>query len=429
MASPKNLQAVTCILLSLLAFAALCAASQSPNNVMLYKRLDKRLVWGRQPSSSGSDTVSSMTLDGMNIILAGQTKSRPLNGVKSEYGFWIAKYTLQGEVIWRKQLRVGSETDALNHIAADANHCLYIVGSATGSIYTDGNQKTGAFLAKLTPKGNLLWADHLGSAEGDIAQGIAIDKSDGCICVDGSTQGTLFNKSSGATDIFVSKYDVEGHLIWGKQIGNGFFSAANQICSDRLGNLYIVGEAEHLFGNGCGGSDAFVAKLDSAGRMLWGRQFGTPSRDYATSVASDAADNVYVVGTQQVGTRSGNGFVVKYSGGGQNLWSQRWLLPNDNAASDVAMGTKGDIIVVGGATGSLFGKMHGIGDVVVAKYSSRGVLKWGSQFGVNGGQAASAVAVDGSGRIFISGQTSGNLFSQASVKRIGFDYFLAELRP
>ena len=42
--------------------------------------------------------------------------------------------------------------------------------------------------------------------------------------------------------------------------------------------------------------DAWVAKYDAAGHVLWKRQLGTADYDYASGVATDAAGNVYLTG-------------------------------------------------------------------------------------------------------------------------------------
>ena len=45
-----------------------------------------------------------------------------------------------------------------------------------------------------------------------------------------------------------------------------------------------------------GVQDAWVAKYDAAGHVLWKRQFGTETADDANGVTTDTAGNVYITG-------------------------------------------------------------------------------------------------------------------------------------
>src|SRR3712207_3259614 len=46
-----------------------------------------------------------------------------------------------------------------------------------------------------------------------------------------------------------------------------------------------------------GQGDSFIRKYNISGKLLWGRQFGTPYFDLASSVGSDQSDNAYMAGT------------------------------------------------------------------------------------------------------------------------------------
>lgn len=45
-----------------------------------------------------------------------------------------------------------------------------------------------------------------------------------------------------------------------------------------------------------GGEDAFLARFDPSGKLLWLRQFGTPLNDGVFGLTLDSAGNAYVTG-------------------------------------------------------------------------------------------------------------------------------------
>jgi len=90
------------------------------------------------------------------------------------------------------------------------------------------------------------------------------------------------------------------------------------------GNVYLVGYTYGgLDGNiNTGASDLFVVKYNSSGTKQWTKQLGSSSRDYDYGVATDSSRNVYVSGDTYGGldnnTNAGYNdlFVVKYNSSG-----------------------------------------------------------------------------------------------------------------
>ena len=90
--------------------------------------------------------------------------------------------------------------------------------------------------------------------------------------------------------------------LWLKRFG-GFASDyaesyAQDVTTDHSNNIYIAG---YIFGSLPGSSsagleDIFIAKYDSSGTQSWIEQFGTSTRDYATSIATDSSGNAYIGG-------------------------------------------------------------------------------------------------------------------------------------
>ncbi|MCS6978295.1 MAG: tandem-95 repeat protein [Gemmatales bacterium] len=159
------------------------------------------------------------------------------------------------------------------------------------------------------------WAQSYGSAEADAGQAIAFDTSGnvlvggffgGSVDFDANPTGAFTLTSSGLSDGFVLKLTGTGVILWARPVGGYLADRIHDVQSDALGNVYYVGSFSDIVDfdpldgiyklGSAGGTDAFVAKLDSAGRFQWAVTAGGVSDDSAEAVALDAARNVFVAG-------------------------------------------------------------------------------------------------------------------------------------
>ena len=132
------------------------------------------------------------------------------------------------------------------------------------------------------------------------------------------------NTSAGDNDLFVVKYNSSGTKQWTKQFGTSSTDLADGVATDSSGNVYLVGYTYGgLDGNtNTGASDLFVVKYNSSGTKQWTKQLGSSSLEYDYGVATDSSRNVYVSGETYGGldgnTNAANAdlFVVKYNSSG-----------------------------------------------------------------------------------------------------------------
>ena len=103
----------------------------------------------------------------------------------------------------------------------------------------------------------------------------------------GHTFGSLEGTNAGEDDAFVSKYDAEGALLWTRQIGTYDDDKSLGVSADGLGNVYITG---HTFGSlegvNAGNLDIFVSKFDMNGVLLWTEQIGSSGYDRSYGVSA-----------------------------------------------------------------------------------------------------------------------------------------------
>src|SRR5262249_28945947 len=119
----------------------------------------------------------------------------------------------------------------------------------------------------------------------------------------------------GGTDAYVAKYAADGSLVWARRMGGDVVVSspvdddyARAVAVDGNGNVYVAGQFNGTgdFGGvtltSAGGRDAFVAKLDPNGQVLWANRWGMANLDETGfGVGADSAGNVYALGDRRDG--------------------------------------------------------------------------------------------------------------------------------
>src|SRR6185295_12430274 len=140
------------------------------------------------------------------------------------------------------------------------------------------------------------WSRQIGTSGGEQSFSVAVDAS-GSAFISGFTTGSLGGPNAGGQDAFLVKYDAAGSLLWSRQIGTSSGEESKSVAVDGAGNAYISGYTSgSLDGPNAGPPDAFLAKYDTAGNLLWTRQIGTSANDQSNAVAVDASGNAYISG-------------------------------------------------------------------------------------------------------------------------------------
>jgi len=236
--------------------------------------------------------------------------------------------------------------------------------------------------------------------------------------VSGYSYGDFTGSSNSSADIIVLKLDTNGSEVWKKQLGTSQDDVATAINLDSNEDLIIAGYSSTGFdthlSNGL--HDVIVLKLSADGTLVWSQQFGTAFKDIANDVTIDSADNIYVVGYSEgdIDGNPNNGFadvfITKLNSTSAIQWTQQIGTAVIEHATAVAVDSSDNIYLSGFTAGDLdVNTALGSSDQFVLKYDTSGTLLWSVQLGTDKDDRAHSIAIDNNDDVLISGYTLGDM--------------------
>jgi hypothetical protein len=173
-----------------------------------------------------------------------------------------------------------------------------------GFVQSKDKGREDGWIAKLDENGEMVWDKAFGGSQNDeIFSGIKT--VDGGYVVCGYTE----SKGSGGYDAWIAKLDENGEIVWDKAFGGVEAEVANSIIQTRDGGYALAG---YTWSKGAGREDAWMIKLDENGEMAWDKTFGGSDEDVARCIIQ-AEDGGYVLAgyTESKGAGRYDAWVIK----------------------------------------------------------------------------------------------------------------------
>jgi hypothetical protein len=315
-----------------------------------------------------------------------------------------------------------SGTTTAQSTVVDGDGNVYVLGNAMGNFGSQLNQGTqDVYLSKYDSAGNLQWTRLVGAPGSASGYSMAADPTGG-IVVAGTTTGNLSQTAigDGNRDSFVAKYNADGDQLWTQQLPTLSDNQAASVSVDQAGNVVIGGSTTGVVGVGNvnqGKSDAYLAKIDASGNIVYQQQFGTSGNDTvgATAVTSDGS---LIVASSQ----NGEAFLTKYANGDATsapVW-QLDLGALNTGGSIGGLAVSGNQVYVSGTTSNANLTAGGQASIVTPATSGTNAFvfdvtdqgtsatpKQVSYVGNDGSTQAGDVTVGPDGTVYLVGSTTG----------------------
>ncbi len=342
--------------------------------------------------------------------------------------------------------------------------------------------KAESLSSPLLAGGDFGWAKTSGGASDDQGYSIATDSS-GNLYTTGFFAGTVdFDPGNGvfelvssnlSQDIFISKLNNNGDLVWVKQIGQAGTDVGYDIALDTSGNVYITGIFSGFSGNNtvdfdpaigtfflnnAGVEDIFIVKLDSNGNLIWAKSIGGTDSDVGLGIAVDSNGNVFTTGHFKGTTDFDPGnntfnltsagmtdiFISKLDSTGSFVWAKSMggSGANGDKSRSIALDSNGNVYTTGYFENSVdfdpgvgvFNLANGGSlDIFISKLDNNGNFVWAKGIGGAIVDIGNDITLDLTGNIFLTGTFTGDVdfdpgLGISSLTNVGgLDIFVAKL--
>jgi len=234
----------------------------------------------------------------------------------------------------------------------------------------------------------------------------------------------------------VDKYEgtliIDPQLQWATYYG-GSGTSDDRIRSDATGDIYITGSTpsitniatsgayQAVYG---GGGDAYLAKFSSSGAITWATYYGGSAAEDSWDVALDKEGNIFIAGgtesTNNIATPgayktylsgTSDAFIAKFSALGALIWATYYGGDGDDGATAIICDSAGNAYVTGNTLSSDSIATPGAyqsngGNMFLSKFSSAGVLLWGTYYGGSGEETTNSITIDSMDNVYITGSTA-----------------------
>lgn len=241
------------------------------------------------------------------------------------------------------------------------------------------------------------WGHGYGDEDTQTLNAVAIDPSSNALFCGGFlgsiTIKTTLTATFGGSDFLVAKLDPVGNPVWNRRLTYGNDDVANDVTSDKDGNVIAVGT---------GGGKIVIVKYDAAGTQQWIKAIGSANaggvaRCVATNLANDVIVAGYFWGVLDLGggpmeesTPPLDGyemFLARFASNGNHVWSRHfgWKY-NGTALAGLKADALGEVALFGDFVEPIdFGggtlTSDGFNDLFLAKFTRDGRLRWSYRYG------------------------------------------------
>lgn len=315
------------------------SSSESTSNSSSFSTLSvyQGSPFGKQYGTTGIDALYGIApYNNGGVVVVGQTNGNFLETVGGTGDIIMARWDELGNLIWQKQWgtttlsTASSGIDTPSAVTVSSQGNIYVTGYTNGPLAEANGGSNDIFIAKVSPAdGSIFWARQLGgisagtnSSLADLSRAIDTDNNEN-IYIAGYTAGTLGGATLGGNDAYVAKFNSSGALMWESHFGGTGSDLLTTIAVDRnTGEVYVAGTTTSMLTESVGGTDAFIAKISSSGGApVWIRQLGAATISGGSTGTENVGGMTLATSIGKVFiTGSTNAALYESSGGSQDVF-------------------------------------------------------------------------------------------------------------
>jgi len=368
--------------------------SHSVSDASVYPLSAKELIWEKTYGGPGDDRAFSMTpADNNGFLIVGSSTLFNTN----ETAAWAVRIDSSGNIVWNNTYLEEQGSEFRN--VQKTTDGFLLVGN---TFLPSGNED--AWMLKIDNQGNVLWNRTIGGERFSKIFSAAA-APDGIVLA-----GLTNSLNSSNSCAWLLKTDAEGDLLWNKTYEEMQDSAFRSILVTTAGDYIIAGYCDST-GNGNYGS--LLVKTDGNGNVIWNRAFGGVESDKAYALTS-ATDGYMIAGETHLNQEAdADAFVAKTDLNGRLIWNETYGGADFDVANAIVPAAKGEYMVVG----FTFSYGKGQRDFWFFEIDDLGSLIWSRTSGREGFEEAYAAVKIGVDEFVIGGWTN-------SIGKGSYDFYV-----
>lgn len=238
-------------------------------------------------------------------------------------GAFVFKLDSSGNISWQKTYEGGCASS--------------IWGTSDGGYILGG----GCGVLRLDSSGNILWQKAFSGLDGN---GSVIQQTeDGGYILAGTTRPTDLELEN----VWIIKLSQTGDFVWGRKLGTSDYDYFTSLCQTADGGYVLTGYTVTITDNSRK-SQAWMARLDSSGNLLWQKAFGKANECGLSSIQQTAdAKFILAGGTFSYGAGDSDTFVLSLDSFGNILWQNTYGGSDYDSADHIQQTIDGGYVVAG----------------------------------------------------------------------------------
>lgn len=214
--------------------------------------------------------------------------------------------------------------------------------------------------------------------------------------------GYTANWSSNDSDAYLVRLTVTGDTLWTRSFNGGKVDILYKVINTADGGFVTCGYTDSYSING--DQDAWYAKFDANGNMLWSFTYGGIARERGQDIIQTSDGGYAMCGYTNSGLSSFNSFLLKIDANGGQTWNMKYGGVGFDDANSLKELPNGDFIMVGQSTSA--GGL-GQGDIWLVRTNSVGAQQWTQNIGTALNDNAEYIQLVPGGGFIICGSTEG----------------------